>query len=66
MQGILLGIALILSVGCLYMQFKRNADELRATELEEQLERQEATNAQLIEQLQNRKIKIEVVKTYGY
>ena len=66
MQGVLLGLSVLFGVYCLYKQFKLNVDELRATELEEKNEQLRAENAELTEQLQNRKIKIEVVKTYGY
>lgn len=66
MQGTLLGLSVLFGLYCLYKQFKLNMDELRAAELEEKNEQLRAENQELAEQLQNKRIKIEVVKTYGY
>ena len=65
MTGILMILALILGLVCIYKQLKINLDELRASEAEEALEKQKAENKKLIAKLNDKHYVLEI-KTIGY
>ena len=65
MNGILLTLALLLSLLCLYCIVRINLDEQRASEAEEALKKQKAENKKLIAKLNDKHYVIEI-KTIGY
>ena len=65
MQGILLGIVVLLGTYCVAKQLKLNADEVCKSELEDKLDEQRAENARLRVMLNNKHYELEI-KTIGY
>ena len=58
-------VVLILAIAAVVLIIRQCFDELRATEMEEQLERQKAENKKLLVKLNDKQYVLEI-KTIGY